>query len=83
MFLAGSSTSYFMSLRMANIWGERRGVTGSAALGGGTTLVCGTTLGVSTLGGGTLVGVTVGEITKVTNGIGLGVWLGGGGSVGF
>ena len=76
VFMDGSSTLSFISFCRATSWGERRGVTGSAALGGGTTL------GGSTLGGGTLGGSLVGDITKVVGGTGLGVWWGGGGVVG-
>ena len=63
--------------------GERRSVTGSAALRGVPTLGGINTLGGSTLGGGNHGGGPVGEITKVSGGAGLGVWRGGGSFVGF
>ena len=77
VFLAGASTSSFMSLRRDPGRGERRSVTGSAALRGVPTLGGINTLGGSTLGGGNHGGGPVDEITKVSGGVGLGVWRGG------
>ena len=75
MLWADVSTSSSTSLCWAAIRGDRLGVTGCAALGGGTTLWGGTTLGGSTLGGITILGgVTVGEITGVVSGAGLRGW---------
>ena len=81
VFLVGKSTSYFIWLRRSASQGERRGVTRSADLWGGTTLGVGTTLGGSTLEGVTLGGGLVGEITKVFSSAVVGVWQGGGSSV--
>ena len=64
MLWLGASTSVSFSLCWATSRVDRLGVTGFAALGGGITLG----------GGTTLVGVTVGEITGVDIGSGLGCW---------
>ena len=74
MLWVGASTSSSVALHWADSWGDCLGVTECVALGSGNTLGGGTTLGGSTLGyGTTLGGVTVGDITGVASGAGLGV----------